>query len=149
MGSCLIIRGLCMCQEMVSEGISEPVPRLRVESKWVSFHIRASGDELSWVCVGRLDCTWSVLYRWSKSHMQWVGDFCWPAFGTDDSIASITVFCRDWCCSFRSSCFSLALDLPRSATTLEGALSSLACRSLFLSVCVEVCFSLMCLSVEE
>ena len=36
MGSCLIIRGLCMCQEMVSEGISEPVPRLRVEpeSKW-------------------------------------------------------------------------------------------------------------------
>jgi len=81
--------------------------------------------------------------------MEWVGDFCWPAFGTGDSIASFTVFCRAWCCIFRSSCFSLAWDLPRSAITLEGALSSLACRSLFLSVCVEVIFPLMRLSVEE
>jgi len=34
MGSCLILGGLCMLQEMMSLGIPEPVPSLRIESDW-------------------------------------------------------------------------------------------------------------------
>jgi len=33
MGSCLIVGGLCMLQEIMSKGIPEPVPSLRVESE--------------------------------------------------------------------------------------------------------------------
>jgi len=34
MGSCFIVGGLCMLQEMISKGLHEPVPSLRVESEW-------------------------------------------------------------------------------------------------------------------
>ena len=69
-------------------------------------------------------------------------------FGTDadEATASVTIFCRIWCCNFRSSCFPLTLVLPRSASTCAGAHSSLDCLSLCFRVCVSVRFAAKCLS---
>jgi len=67
----------------------------------------------------------------------------------DEATASVTIFCRIWCCNFRSSCFSLAWDLPTSAITCAGAPSSLACLSLCFRVWVSVCFATMRLSSDQ
>ena len=90
-----------------------------------NFQILGSGDALSWVRAGRVDCTWLVLYRRSRSHMKWDEVFWWVGTDADEATASVTFFCRIWCCNFRRSCFSLLWDLPRSAITCTGALSSL------------------------
>ena len=37
MGSCLIVWGLCMPQAMMSKGILELLPSLRVDSEWAYF----------------------------------------------------------------------------------------------------------------
>jgi len=95
-----------------------------------SFQILGSGDALSWVCACRVDCTWSVLYRRSRFHMEWDEVFWWVGTDADETTASVTIFCRIWCCNFKRSSFSLGWDLPRSAITCAGTPSSLAYPSL-------------------
>ena len=110
-----------------------------------SFQILGSGDALSWVCAGKLDCTWSIFNRRIRSHMECDEVLWWIGTDADEATASVTIFCRIWCCNFRSSCFPLTLVLPRSASTCAGAHSSLDCLSLCFRVCVSVCFAAKCL----
>jgi len=114
-----------------------------------SFQILWSGDTLSWVRTGRLDCTWSVLYRRSRSHMEWGEVLRWFGTDIDKATAPVTIFCLIWCCDFKSSCLYLAWDLLRFGITCAGAPSCLDCTSLFLRVCINACFAAMCLSADE
>ena len=46
--------------------------------------------------------------------MEWGEVVRWLGFSAGECIASVTFFCRNWCCSFRRSSFPLAWDLSRS-----------------------------------